>query len=144
MAIKEGDTVKVHYTGVKKDGTQFDSSKGREPLEFTVGKHQLIPGFEKAVLGKNSGDVIKVTIPPEEGYGQVDRDLIFTVPRAQVPDNIPLKVGTPLELTSDQGGQMNVRITEVGPEEVTLDANPELAGEDLIFEIEIVDVKSAE
>lgn len=143
MAIKDGDTVRVHYTGTLGDGTQFDSSKNRDPMEFVVGRHQLIPGFEEAVIGHKAGDVINVSIPPEKAYGEQDKDLVFCVSRSQVPGNIPLKVGTPLQLTSEKGGQMDVTITEVGPEEITLDANHPLCGKELHFEIEILDVKPA-
>ena len=134
MAIKQGDKVRVHYTGTLGDGTEFDSSRNRAPLEFTLGEGSIIPGFEKAVTGHETGDKIKVVIPPE-----ADPDLIFTVARAQVPDSIPLKVGTPLQLSNEQGA-MDVVITEVGPEEITLDANHPLAGKELVFEIEVVDV----
>ncbi len=143
MPVKNGDTVRVHYTGTLGDGTKFDSSRDREPLEFTLGSGQLIPGFEEAVLGHEPGETVKVSIPPEKAYGEEDKDLIFCVSRSQVPDNIPLKVGTPLHLTSDKG-RMDVRITEVGPEEITLDANHPLCGKELHFEIEILDVKPAE
>lgn len=121
------------------DGTEFDSSRNRAPLEFTLGEGSIIPGFEKAVTGHETGDKIKVVIPPEDAYGDADPDLIFTVARAQVPDSIPLKVGTPLQLSNEQGA-MDVVITEVGPEEITLDANHPLAGKELVFEIEVVDV----
>lgn len=139
MAIKQGDKVKVHYTGTLSDGTEFDSSRDRAPLEFTLGEGSIIPGFEKAVAGHETGDKIKVVIPPEDAYGDADPDLVFTVARAQVPDTIPLKVGTPLQLSNEQGA-MDVVITEVGPEEITLDANHPLAGKELVFEIEVVDV----
>ena len=139
MAIKQGDKVRVHYTGTLGDGTEFDSSRNRAPLEFTLGEGSIIPGFEKAVTGHETGDKIKVVIPPEDAYGDADHDLIFTVARAQVPDSIPLKVGTPLQLSNEQGA-MDVVITEVGPEEITLDANHPLAGKELVFEIEVVDV----
>ncbi|MCX4310007.1 MAG: peptidylprolyl isomerase [Desulfovibrio sp.] len=139
MAIKQGDKVRVHYTGTLGDGTEFDSSRNRAPLEFTLGEGSIIPGFEKAVTGHETGDKIKVVIPPEDAYGDADPDLIFTVARAQVPDSIPLKVGTPLQLSNEQGA-MDVVITEVGPEEITLDANHPLAGKELVFEIEVVDV----
>lgn len=138
MALKKGDTVRVHYTGRLKDGSEFDSSRNREPLEFVLGKGQLIPGFEAALEGKEPGDRITVTIPPAEAYGAPDPELVFVVPRGQVPDHIPLEVGTPLQLTSDKGHQMDVTITEIGPDEVTLDANHPLAGKDLTFEIEIL------
>lgn len=143
MPIKNGDTVKVHYTGRLKDGTQFDSSAGRDPLEFVLGGGQIIPGFEEAILGHEKGDKVTAEIPPEKGYGPADPELVFTVARADVPDTIPLKVGTPLQLSGERG-RMDVTITEVGPEEITLDANPPLAGKDLEFDIEIVDVKPGE
>ena len=142
MPIKNGDVVRVHYTGRLKDGTEFDSSFNREPLEFTVGKAQVIPGFEKAVEGRKTGEKVTVSIPVEDAYGPVDPDLIFTVTRSQVPDNIPLETGTPLQLSSDRG-QMDVTITEVGPDEITLDANHPLAGKELVFDIEIIDYKPA-
>lgn len=143
MPIKKGDTVRVNYTGKLADGKVFDSSKneGRQPLEFTFGMGQLIPGFEAAIEGKEPGESVTVVIPPENAYGQIDPELIFTVPKAQVPENIPLEVGTPLQLANDKGQQMAVVITDVGPDEVTLDANHPLAGKDLTFDIEILDNK---
>ena len=126
MPIKNGDTIRVHYTGTLSDGTVFDSSKDREPLEFTLGTGALIPGFEAAVAGHEPGETVT--------------ELVFTVSRAQVPPHIPLEVGTPLQLSNEQG-QMDVTITEVGPDEITLDANHPLAGKELTFEIEILDKK---
>ena len=143
MPIKNGDKVRVHYTGRLKDGTVFDSSLDREPLEFIVGTGQLIAGFENAVRGREPGEKVVAKIAPEQGYGDADDELVFTVSRNQVPEHIPLKVGTPLQLTSEKGN-MDVTITEVGPEEVTLDANHPLAGKDLEFEIEILDAKPEE
>lgn len=139
MSLKKGDTVKVHYTGKLGNGDVFDSSKDREPLEFTLGKGQLIPGFEAAVEGRKPGETVTVVIPPKDAYGESDPEMIFTVPRAQVPDNIPLEVGTHLQLSNDKGQQMDVVISEVGPDEVTLDANHPLAGKELTFDIEILD-----
>ncbi|WP_278338428.1 FKBP-type peptidyl-prolyl cis-trans isomerase [Desulfovibrio piger] len=112
MAIKNGDTLRVHYTGTLSDGTVFDSSREREPLEFTMGKGMLIPGFEAAVMGHEAGETVTVTIPPSQAYGESDPELVFTVDRAQVPDHIPLTVGVPLQLSNEQG-QMDVTITEV-------------------------------
>lgn len=140
MPIENGDTVRVHYTGREKDGTVFDSSQGRDPLEFTMGSGQLIPGFEAALLGKEPGDKVTAVIAPEQGYGPVDKDLIFTVAKEQVPSEIPLAVGTPLTLSSDRG-RLDVTITEVGSDEITLDANHPLAGKVLEFDIEILDIK---
>ena len=139
MPIKKGDTVRAHYTGTLEDGTVFDSSREREPLEFVLGKGMLIPGFEAAVEGREVGETVTVTIAPEDAYGETDPELLFTVPRAQVPDHIPLTVGVPLQLSNEQG-QMDVTITEVGADEITLDANHPLAGKTLTFEIEIVSV----
>ncbi|MBO4300029.1 MAG: peptidylprolyl isomerase [Desulfovibrio sp.] len=140
MPITKGDTIRVHYTGTLEDGTVFDSSRERDSLEFTLGKGMLISGFETAVEGHEVGDTVTVTIPPSEAYGDMDPELIFTVPRAQVPDHIPLEVGTPLQLSNEQG-QMDVTISEVGTDEITLDANHPLAGKTLTFEIEILSVK---
>lgn len=144
MPIKKGDTIRVHYTGKLKDGTEFDSSRNREPLEFTLGKGQLIPGFEAAIEGREPGDKVTVTIPASEAYGEMDPELVFVVPRAQVPGHIPMEVGTPLQLSSDKGHQMDVTITEIGPDEVTLDANHPLAGKELVFDIEILGDKEKE
>ena len=140
MPAKNGDTVRVHYTGTLDDGTVFDSSRERDPLEFVLGQGSLIPGFESAVEGREAGEKVCVTLPPDKAYGDVDRELIFTVPRAQVPDHSPLNVGVPLQLSNEQG-QMDVTITEVGADEVTLDANHPLAGKTLTFEIEIVEIR---
>ncbi|MDR2821178.1 MAG: peptidylprolyl isomerase [Desulfovibrio sp.] len=141
MAIKKGDTVRVHYTGTLADGTVFDSSGERDPLEFVLGKGTLIPGFETAVEGREVGDTVTVTVPPDEAYGDMDAELVFSVPRLQVPAHIPLEIGTPLQLSNEQG-QMDVTITEVDADEITLDANHPLAGKELTFSIEIVDVKA--
>ena len=103
MAIKNGDTLRVHYTGTLSDGTVFDSSRERDPLEFTMGKGMLIPGFEAAVMGHEAGETVTVTIPPSQAYGESDPELVFTVDRAQVPDHIPLTVGVPLQLSNEQG-----------------------------------------
>ena len=139
--IENGDTVKVHYVGTFPDGTQFDSSRqeGREPLEFTVGRHSMSPGFENAVKGHAAGDRFTVEIPCDQAYGPVDKNLIFTVPREQVPDSIPCVVGTPIQLSNEQGTMYAV-ISEVDAVELTLDANNPMAGKDLVFDIEILSV----
>ena len=141
MGIENGDTVKVHYTGTFPDGREFDSSRnsGREPLEFTVGQGRMIPGFEEAVLGHEVGGRFVVTLPCEKAYGAVDPKLFFTVAREQVPPSIPQEVGTKIEL-SNEHGTMYAVISEVTDTEITLDANHELAGKDLCFDIEIVQV----
>ena len=138
--IKEGDTVKVHYTGTITDGTVFDSSREREPLEFKLGEGKLIPGFEKAVVGMNVGDTSKVTIPSDEAYGEKREDRVIDVDRGQIPPDIKPEVGQQLQIQQKDGGTIPVVITEVTDETVQLDANHPLAGQDLTFEIEVVDV----
>ena len=138
--IKEGDTVKVHYTGKLEDGSVFDSSREKEPLEFTLGKGQLIPGFEKAVTDMEAGESTQVTIPAEEAYGDPREDLIISVPKSQLPDDVEPKVGLQLQVNQPNGEPVPVRVTEVGDENLKLDANHPLAGRDLTFDIEVVDV----
>jgi peptidylprolyl isomerase len=140
--VKDGDTVKVHYTGSLEDGSVFDSSENKDPLEFTLGTGQLIPGFEKAVEGMTEGDKTKVTIPADEAYGQVREDLVISVPKNNLPDDVTPQVGMQLQLNQPDGQAVPVRITEVQDEEVTLDANHPLAGEDLVFDIELVRINA--
>lgn len=138
--IKEGDTVKVHYTGKTSDGNVFDSSRERDPLEFTIGQGQLIPGFEKAVVGLEAGDSQTVTIPSDEAYGEVRDDMIVNVPKEQIPSDITPEVGQQLQIQQKDGGSIGVVVTEITEQEVTLDANHPLAGKDLTFEIEVVSI----
>lgn len=137
--VKEGDTVKVHYTGTLKNGEVFDSSKDKEPLEFKLGEGQLIPGFEKAVVGMTVGDSASIDIPSDEAYGEEREDLIINVPKDQLPDDVTPQVGMQLQVNQGDGQPIPVRIKEVGEAELTLDANHPLAGKDLSFEIELVD-----
>lgn len=138
--IKEGDTVKVHYTGKIADGTVFDSSKEREPLEFTIGEGKLIPGFEKAVVGMNEGETNTVTIPIEEAYGEKRDDMVVDVEKSQIPEDIDPEVGQQLQIQQQDGGAIPVVITDVTGDSVKLDANHPLAGQELTFEIEVVEV----
>ncbi len=140
--VKDGDTVKVHYTGKLKDGSVFDTSAEREPLEFKLGEGQLIPGFEKAVVGLNVGDSTEVDIPSTEAYGEAREDLIISVPKDQLPDDVEPQVGMQLQVNQPDGQPVPVRIAEVGDTELKLDANLPLAGKDLSFEIELVDITS--
>lgn len=140
--VKDGNTVKVHYTGSLEDGSVFDSSENKEPLEFTLGSGQIIPGFEKAVEGMAKGDTTKVTIPSDEAYGEVRDDLVIAVSKDNLPDDVTPEVGMQLQLNQPDGQTVPVRITDIKEEEVTLDANHPLAGEDLVFEIEVVEVTS--
>ena len=137
--VKDGDTVKVHYTGTLKDGSVFDTSAEREPLEFKLGEGQLIPGFEKAVIGLSEGEKTNVDIPSDEAYGEPREDLLINVPKDQLPDDVEPEVGMQLQVNQPDGNAVPVRITEVGDEELTLDANHPLAGKDLSFEIELVE-----
>ncbi len=140
MPIKDGDTVQVHYTGTLDDGSVFDSSKDRDALEFVMGTGMLIAGFEAAVKGREVGETVTVHIQPADAYGEVDNDLVFSVPRSEMPEHINAEEGLQLQLSNDEE-VMNVTITEVSDDEVVLDANHPLAGQALTFEIEIVAVK---
>lgn len=138
--LKDGNTVKVHYTGTLEDGSVFDSSVSREPLEFTIGQGQLIPGFEKAVLGLNVGESVKTNIPATEAYGEHKEEMTITVPSDQLPGDMDVEVGMQLQLNQPDGQAIPVAITKVEEDQVTLDANHPLAGKDLTFEIELVEV----
>ena len=134
-----GNIVRIHYTGRLTDGTVFDSSAEREPLEFTLGQGEVIPGFERAVLGMEHGEQQTVSIPCEEAYGVARQDLIFSVPRDQIPPEIDPAVGQRLQM--HQGGRVGVVVVrEVTEESVTLDANHPLAGQDLIFDLQLVGI----
>lgn len=135
-----GDTVKVHYTGKLDDGTVFDSSREREPLEFTLDEGQIIPGFEEAVAGMEQGEETTVEIPPEKAYGPHQEDAVMEFPLEQLPDEMEPEVGMQLQLQGQNGQAFPARVVEVGDDTVTLDANHPLAGETLTFEIELVEV----
>lgn len=137
---KNGDTVKIHYTGTLTDGTKFDSSVGHDPLEFTIGAGQVIVGFEEAVTGMEAGEKKSVTIGVDKAYGQRNEEMVIQVPRDQVPPEINPEVGQKLEMDSPEGQTMVVEIIEVTGERISLDANPPLAGKDLQFDIELVSV----
>ena len=136
--VKSGDTVRIHYTGTLADGSTFDSSEGRDPLEFTVGSGQIIPGLDKELPGMTVGDSKSVTIPADEAYGQTNEDAIHRVPRDVIPENIEVAVGTRLQMQTQAGQQVAVTVIEVTEAEVALDANHPLAGQDLTFDFELV------
>lgn len=138
--VKPGDTVRIHYTGTLADGSTFDSSEGRDPLEFTVGSGQIIPGLDKAMPGMEVGEKKVVEVPCDEAYGQPDPNARQAVPRAEIPAEIPLDIGTQLQVQTPQGQVMPVTVAEVTETEVTLDANHPLAGRDLTFAIELVSI----
>ncbi len=141
--VTSGDTVRLHYTGTLTDGTTFDSSDGRDPLEFVVGSGQVIAGLDKAIPGMSVGDTKTVTVPADEAYGAHHPEARQSVPRDQFPDDIPVEVGMRLELRTPQGQTMPVVVAEVAEDSVVLDANHPLAGKDLTFAIELVEIKSA-
>lgn len=137
----EGNKVKVNYTGKYKDsGEVFDSSEGREPLEFVLGEGMVIAGFEKAVVGLNPGETASIEVPPEEGYGASRPELVFEVRQEQLPPNIAPEVGMMLEVTTESGEAAYMRIAKVGEGMVTLDGNHPLADKTLLFDIEVVEV----
>ena len=139
-AAKTGDSVKIHYTGTLEDGTTFDSSAGRDPLEFTLGSGQVIVGFEEAVTGMEPGEKKNVTIPADKAYGQRNEEMVITAPRDQVPPEINPEVGQQLQMAGPDKQMLVVHVTEVTEEHIILDANPPLAGKDLIFDIELVSI----
>lgn len=140
QAAKAGDTVQVHYTGKFGDGSVFDSSAGRDPLEFTVGAGQVIPGFEQAVEGMAVGQTKTVTIPSAEAYGERVAEAVLQVPREQLPPDLEPEVGQQLVMQSREGRQIPIVVVEVTEDSITIDANHPLAGRDLTFEIELVSV----
>lgn len=137
---KAGDTVRIHYTGTLSDGSTFDSSAGREPLEFTLGSGQVIPGFDAAVTGMAVGETKTVDIPSDQAYGAHNPDGKQAIPREMIPDDIELELGTRLQVQTPDGRPVAVTVTELNDTEVVLDANHPLAGQDLTFEIELVEI----
>jgi len=142
MAAKQGDTVRINYTGMLHDGTIFDSSIGRHPMQFTVGKGQLIAGFEKAVLGMAAGDKKTVVIPVAEAYGPRQDSAVVEVERKNLPPNLDAQIGQRLELTQEDDSTILVTVTGASETSLTLDANHPLAGKELTFEIELVSIAS--
>ena len=138
--VKSGDTVKVHYTGKLTDGEVFDSSSGRDPLEFVVGGGNIIQGFDTAVVGMAVGDRKTIEVPPDQGYGERDEKLVAEIERSQVPDNVELQIGAAMQVKHSNGQTMNVTIADLTDAHVTLDANHPLAGKTLTFDIELVEI----
>lgn len=139
-AAKNGDTVRVKFTGTLESGVQFDTTEGREPMEFTIGAEQVIAGFDNAVVGMAPGEVKKIVLPPEEAYGYHDPQIVDTVPRNAIPQEIKLAEGLVLEAKRDDGQTFGFTVVEFNETTVTLDANHPLAGETLNFEIELVEI----
>jgi FKBP-type peptidyl-prolyl cis-trans isomerase 2 len=137
---KQGDTVHVHYTGRFEDGTVFDTSEGRSPLEFTLGSGQVIPGFERAVEGLAEGDETVAEIPPEEAYGPGSEQLVMEVERSRFPEGVSPAVGQQFTMTTEDGQQVPVTVTSAETDRVEIDANHPLAGRQLNFHLELVKI----
>jgi len=142
VEAKANDTVKVHYTGRLKDGTVFDSSVGRDPLEFTIGREMVLPRFEEVVIGMTVGETRTVSIASQDAYGPYQEDLVGSVRRGRIPPDIPLQIGTILQMQAPDGGTTFVVVKALDDDAVTLDANHPLAGKDLSFEINLVEIAS--
>jgi FKBP-type peptidyl-prolyl cis-trans isomerase 2 len=141
---KSGDTVTVHYTGRLTDGTVFDTSSGGEPLQFTLGQNRVISGFEDAVLGMAPGDKKTAVVPSDQAYGEHRPDLVVEFQRTQMPQDITLQVGQALQLRTHDGQKLTARVIDLSSDTVTLDANHPLAGKDLTFDIELVQISVAD
>lgn len=144
FTAETGDTVKVNYTGRLVDGTIFDTSAGKPPLHFIIGKEEVIPGFDEAVIGMVPGEKKSIAISCDKGYGPYHEKLAEEVSRDLLPNDLDLVVGGQLEVTREDGAIMHFHITELSDEAVKLDANHPLAGKELHFEIEMLEVKKAQ
>lgn len=140
-SAEDGDTVQVHYTGTLDDGTVFDSSRDREPLEFELGARQVIPGFEDAVRGLEVGDSVEVQLSPDQAYGERNEELLVDVAKSDLPDGLEPEVGQTLEVRTDDDEPMAAWVSEIGDDSITVDLNHPLAGRELNFEVELVDVR---
>jgi FKBP-type peptidyl-prolyl cis-trans isomerase 2 len=138
--VKDGDVVRVHYTGKLTNGEQFDSSKDREPLEFTVGAGQMIKGFDKAMPGMSVGEKKTINILPGDAYGEKDEHAIIEFPKENIPADMKLDVGMQLQLRNEAGQPFPVTVAEIKDDVVVLDANHMLAGKELVFDIELVEI----
>lgn len=138
--VKQGTQVKVHYTGKFDDGTEFDTSAGKEPLEFTCGENQVIPGFEAAVEGMRVGEKKEIRVEPQQAYGEYDEQQQVTVERSMLPADLDVEVGTQLQVETESGEPVIVQVTDISDGKVVLDANHPLAGKALNFSLEVVGV----
>jgi peptidylprolyl isomerase len=138
--VKQGDVVRVHYTGRLSTGEQFDSSEGRAPLEFTVGAGQMIPGFDAGVVGMAIGEKKVLTIPASEGYGEWDEENTIPFPKENIPADLQLEKGMELTMRNAEGHPFNVTVTEILDDSIILDANHMLAGKELVFDVEMMEI----
>jgi len=143
-AVKTGDTVAVHYTGKLDDGSVFDSSREREPLKFVLGERRVIPGFEKAVLGMTRGESKTTTIPATDAYGEHRPEMVVQFERDKIPSDMDVQVGQELQVQTTSGQAIPARVVDTSEADVTLDANHPLAGKDLTFDIELVEIVAEE
>ena len=134
---KAGDTVRVHYEGQLSDGTIFDSSLEREPIEFILGQDTVIPGFEQALIGMEVGESKDVSIPPEDGFGEYSEDLVVNIEKSILPPDINPELGMQLEVSSEEETPRVFTIAEIAEDSVTLDGNHPLAGKEIAFKIEL-------
>jgi peptidylprolyl isomerase len=137
---KQGDTVHIHYRGTLEDGSVFDSSEGSDPIAFTLGAGEVIPGFERAVEGMSTGEKKTETIPAEQAYGERREELVFTISKDQMPENSEIEIGDMLRVGFPDGSSADVQVAAMENESVTLDANHPLAGRDLTFQLELVSI----
>jgi|SRR5690554_1239233 len=140
IQAKQGDTVKVNYTGKLENGQVFDSTENRDSLEFTIGEGHVIPGFEKAVIGMTLGETKQANVTADEGYGPYHKELVLEIGRDQIPPELEPEVGQHLQIRQDENDNLLVRVVEVTENSVKLDANHPLAGQNLAFDIELVAV----
>ncbi|MFQ5602736.1 MAG: peptidylprolyl isomerase [bacterium] len=136
----QGDTVVVHYTGKLEDGSIFDSSIEREPLQFTIGDGQLIPGFEQGIIGMAPGESKSITIPPESAYGEHNAELVWEIDKKELPDGLNAEIGQKLQSVQNDGKKIIMTVMGVSDSSVTLDANHPLAGKELIFDIQLMEI----
>ncbi len=140
--VKKTDTVRVHYTGKLENGQIFDSSLERDPMEVTLGQGSLIPGFEKELIDMKEKEKKTITIPKEEAYGEVRKELFQEIKKEELPPNIEPQVGMGLVATNEDGSERQLRVADVKEDHIIIDANHPLAGQDLIFELELIEIKS--
>lgn len=137
---KEGDTVRIHYSGKLTDGTEFDSSEGGAPLEFEIGSGQIIPGLEQQIVGMEPGETNKVTVAAEDAYGPHHPEHVQDIPKESLPADLDVEVGSRLQATTSDGRQVPLTVVEVGDAHIKVDANHPLAGQDLVFDVELVEI----
>lgn len=138
--VKHGDTVKIHYTGKLEDGTIFDTSAKRDPLQFKIGAGQVISGFEQAVVGMNPSESKTVKVPADKAYGPHREEMVLVVDRNKIPKNLKLELGQELQIPQEDGQKTIVAVTNISESSVTLDANHPLAGKDLTFDIQLIEI----